>query len=87
VSRVFPFSFIGFRLVFLLNNPSSAVFAQSGNELKVFQKAFVYSDRRGRRSLQFCKNTPFEHDVKPYIIGLKVFGSTFFSKTKEHQIL
>ena len=38
------------------------------------------SDRRGRRSLQFCKNTPFEHAVKPYVIELKVFGSTFFQK-------
>ena len=38
------------------------------------------SDRRGRRSLQFCKNTPFEHDVKPYIIELKVCCPSFFKK-------
>ena len=28
----------------------------------------------------FCKNTPFEHDVKPYIIELKVFCPSFFQK-------
>ena len=46
-----------------------------------YQKVFVFARTVGDAGpYNFCKNTPFEHDVKPYITELKVFCPSFFQK-------